>query len=131
MSSQTCQQKEKTVEKYLKQMVEKTGGRCLKFVSPGNRFVPDRICLLPEGHIFFIECKSPTGKLTSGQIRELDRLNKNGHLGIVISSKEEVDDLCSTLISRRSSGFPELKCHLLSRFGYGTWENSSISDSSE
>lgn len=119
--------RESKVESHLRKEIHKIGGRCLKFTSPGNRFVPDRICLFIE-RIFFIECKSPTGELSSGQIRELDRLNKNGHLAIVISSKEEADELCSALISGRSIGFPLLRKQLLSRFGYGARKNSSILD---
>ena len=132
MSSRTYPLREKPIEKYLREEIEAIGGRCLKFTSPGNRFVPDRICLFMGGLLFFIECKkSPKTEPSSGQIRELDRLNKNGHLAIVISSKEEVNELCSALISGRSTGFPILKRQLLSRFGYGSWKDSRLPDSNK
>ena len=34
------------------------GGIALKFVSPGFDGMPDRIVLLPDGHIGFVEVKS-------------------------------------------------------------------------
>ena len=132
MSSRTYQLREKKVEKYLREEIEAIGGRCLKFTSPGNSFVPDRICLFMGGLSFFIECKkSPKTEPSSGQIRELDRLNKNGHLAIVISSKEEVNELVSTLISGRSTRLLILKRQLLSSFGYGPGEDSSFTDSNK
>ncbi len=35
------------------------GAVCLKFVSPGYTGVPDRIILLPGGHVIFVELKQP------------------------------------------------------------------------
>ena len=52
--------KESTVETYLrKQVKEKLGGWALKFVSPGLRGVPDRLILLPNGRVVFVETKAP------------------------------------------------------------------------
>ena len=50
--------REKTVENYLRQKIEKNGGICLKFVCPGSRGVPDRICLFPNGVVAFVEVKT-------------------------------------------------------------------------
>ena len=53
---------EKEIERKLKAMVEcKLGGRCLKWVCPGWRGVPDRILLLPGGRVQFVELKRPKG----------------------------------------------------------------------
>lgn len=52
---------EKDIEKKLREMVEKHGGLCLKWVCPGWAGVPDRIILLPGGHIIFTELKRPKG----------------------------------------------------------------------
>lgn len=38
------------------------GARCLKFESPGFTGVPDRMILLPGGHIVFVEMKQPGKK---------------------------------------------------------------------
>ena len=51
---------EKEIERKLKVLVEgKLGGRCLKFVCPGWRGVPDRILLFPGGRVQFAELKRP------------------------------------------------------------------------
>ena len=52
---------EKDIEKALCRMVGKHGGLCLKWVCPGFAGVPDRICLLPGGHVIFVELKRPKG----------------------------------------------------------------------
>ena len=53
---------ESKIEKKLVSMVRKQGGRCLKFVSPGNAGVPDRIVMMPHGKIHFVELKAPGEK---------------------------------------------------------------------
>jgi hypothetical protein len=61
---------EKDIETKLRQMVEKHGGKCLKWVCPGWRGVPDRIILLPGGLVIFVETKRPKG----GKIDPLQRV---------------------------------------------------------
>lgn len=51
--------REKNVEQKLVRAVKAAGGICPKFVSPGWDGVPDRIILLPGGHIGFVEVKAP------------------------------------------------------------------------
>lgn len=58
---------EKTIEKKLKQEIEKRGGLCIKFTSPSTRGVPDRIVLLPTGEVHFVELKTEKGKLSKIQ----------------------------------------------------------------
>ena len=52
---------EKDIETKLRQMVERHGGKCLKWVCPGWAGVPDRIVLLPRGLVVFVELKRPAG----------------------------------------------------------------------
>lgn len=54
-------QLEREIEGKLRQMVERHGGMCLKWVCPGWSGVPDRIILLPGGRIIFAETKRPKG----------------------------------------------------------------------
>ena len=51
--------REKDIEKKISLMVKKAGGIAVKFVSPSFDGMPDRIVLLPDGVIAFVELKSP------------------------------------------------------------------------
>ena len=50
---------EKKIENKLTLMVKKTGGIAVKFVSPSLTGIPDRLVLLPDGVIAFVELKAP------------------------------------------------------------------------
>lgn len=52
---------EKVLEKKLVKWIKEAGGKCLKLSSQFNTGLPDRMILLPKGHIFYCEVKS-TGK---------------------------------------------------------------------
>lgn len=54
---------EKYIERYLRKEIEKLGGLCLKFVSPGNAGVPDRLVILPGGRVWFVEVKTDGGRV--------------------------------------------------------------------
>ena len=83
-------QKESQIESYLKIQIEKIGGMCLKWVSPGNRGVPDRIVFI-NSQIWFIELKSTTGERSKLQIYFERLIRKYTDSYLVISSKEEVN----------------------------------------
>ena len=51
--------REKEIEQKFTLMVKQAGGLALKFVSPGMSGMPDRIVLLPGGHMAFVEVKAP------------------------------------------------------------------------
>lgn len=65
---------ESEIEKQLIKVVENAGGVCFKFVSPGNRGVPDRIAIYPGGKIHFIELKTKVGGLSALQKMQISRL---------------------------------------------------------
>ena len=54
--------REKTVEQKLVEAVKARGGICPKFTSPGFDGMPDRICLMKNGRMAFIEVKAPGKK---------------------------------------------------------------------
>ena len=54
--------REKTIERKLVIAVKAAGGIAPKFTSPGFDGMPDRIVLLPGGHMAFVEVKSPGEK---------------------------------------------------------------------
>ena len=50
--------REKQIERKLTIAAKNMGGIAPKFTSPGFDGMPDRIVLLPDGHIGFVEVKS-------------------------------------------------------------------------
>ena len=70
--------REKDIEKILVNGVKDVGGRAYKWVSPGNNGVPDRIVILPEGRIVFVELKTESGTLSSLQRVQIKRLRELG-----------------------------------------------------
>jgi len=84
---------EKLIEKYLCQRVRARGGIPYKFMSPGRRNVPDRLCLFPQGELFFVECKAPGKTPTDGQWREIARLQAFGFEVYVVTNYAEVDEI--------------------------------------
>ena len=55
---------EKKLERRLKKEVEARGGMCIKLEANFIAGLPDRMCLLPGGQVFFVEVKT-TGKQPS------------------------------------------------------------------
>lgn len=65
---------EKQLEKVLVTEVKKLGGKAYKWTSPGNDGVPDRIVVLPNRPVIFVELKTDTGKTTALQDVQIKRL---------------------------------------------------------
>lgn len=93
--------KERDVEKYLKTNIEKNGGMCLKFVSPGKSGVPDRLCLLDGGFHFFVEVKALGEKTRPLQTKCHREFLHLGHPVYVVDCKEQVDELIRELGEKR------------------------------
>ena len=64
--------REKDIERKLTKAVKDMGGLAPKFVSPGFDGVPDRLVLLPEGKLAFVELNAEGKKL-----RPLQEKRKN------------------------------------------------------
>ena len=70
--------KESYIENYLVRKVKEHGGLCLKFVSPGNPGVPDRIIVTSDGKTIYVELKTETGRLAKIQKWQRSELEKRG-----------------------------------------------------
>lgn len=88
---------EKDVELWMQKRITAMGGVSLKFVSPGNSGVPDRIYIFPEGRIYFVELKRERGRLRSLQKWQRERLLKMGCKVSVVegleSAKKFIEEL--------------------------------------
>lgn len=90
---------EKEIENYLVRKIKNKKGIAYKFTSPGNSGVPDRLCLLPNVKIFFVELKSPGKKPRALQINQITKIAKLGQRVYVLDSKEKVDEVLETELS--------------------------------
>lgn len=70
--------RERDVEAHYKRLVEQAGGMFIKFVSPSQNGVPDRIVLLPKGEMYFVEFKAPGKKPRPLQVHVINKIRKLG-----------------------------------------------------
>ena len=82
--------REKQIENKLASEVKKAGGIALKFVSPSFNGMPDRLVLLPDGHIAFVELKAPGKKPRLLQLARHRLLRSLGFRVYVIDSVEQI-----------------------------------------
>jgi len=82
--------RERDIENYLRKRVKEHGGRVYKWASPGQRGVPDDIVFINQ-QAWFIEVKSPTGKLSKLQEVVGQTIKEYTDNYAVLYSKEEVD----------------------------------------
>jgi len=82
---------EKLIERKLREAVKKMGGVALKFESSYHTGMPDRIVLMPGGHVSFAEIKTTGKKPTPLQAIQIARLKALGFKTEVIDSQEGLD----------------------------------------
>ena len=82
--------REKNIEKQLVKAVKAEGGMCPKLVSPGTDGMPDRMVLLPEAHIGFVEVKAPGQKPRLLQERRHAQLRDLGFLVSVLDDPDQI-----------------------------------------
>ena len=88
---------EKVLERKLCKRVKELGGHAYKFVSPNQRGVPDRLCILPNGVTVFVELKTTGKKPTKLQELCMTELRGLGQRCEVIDSSEKLNDLISRI----------------------------------
>lgn len=83
---------EKQLEQKLVGAVYIEGGIAYKFTSPGRAGVPDRLVILPNGRIGFVEVKRPNvGRLSNGQKFELKRLSDLGCKCFILDDPADIE----------------------------------------
>ena len=89
--------REKQIENKLASEVKKAGGIALKFVSPSFDGMPDRLVLLPDGHIAFVELKAPSKKPRPLQLARHRLLRSLGFRVYVIDGAEQIGGMLDEL----------------------------------
>ena len=83
--------REKTIEQHLVRAVKAAGGICPKLVCPGMDGMPDRLVLLPDGKMGFVEVKATGEKPRPLQIARHEMLRKMGFTVYVLDNPEEIE----------------------------------------
>ena len=88
------------IENQLAPEATQLGGLALKFVSPSFDGMPDRLVLIPDGHIAFVELKAPGKKPRPLQLARHRLLRSLGFRVYVIDSVEQIggmlDEVCTS-----------------------------------
>ena len=82
--------REKQIENMLATEAKKLGGIALKFVSTSFDGMPDRLVLMPDSHIAFVELKAPGKKPRPLQLSRHRLLRSLGFRVYIIDSVEQI-----------------------------------------
>ena len=82
--------REKQIEQRLVKAVKARGGLCPKLVSPGTDGMPDRMVLLPDSHMGFVEVKAPGEEPRPLQQRRHEQLRELGYKVSVLDDPEQI-----------------------------------------
>lgn len=91
--------KEKEIENDLINKAKKRGGIALKFTSPGYDGVPDRLVLLPNSKMGFVEVKAPGKKPRALQIARMQMLRSLGFKAYVLDDKKDTEVILNEIQS--------------------------------
>lgn len=75
---------EASLERTLCRVVGDLGGLCLKMPADLYIGIPDRLILMPDGRMYFVELKKLTGVLTEAQHKYIYRLRKMGYNVVLV-----------------------------------------------
>ena len=90
---------ESTVERHLREEAKKRIGMALKFVSPGMNGVPDRIVLMPDGKMAFVELKAPGKKPRPLQLKRKRMREGLGFPVYVVDNIEQIGGILDEIQS--------------------------------
>ena len=85
--------REKIIEQKLVKAVQNMGGFAPKFTSPGFDGMPDRIVLLPGGHMAFMEVKAPGEKPRPLQLARHKLLRGLGFKVYILDDERQIGGL--------------------------------------
>ena len=89
--------REKAIEHHLVMETEKAGGKAVKFVSPSFAGMPDRLVLLADGKMGFVEVKAPGQKPRPLQLKRHAMLRRLGYQVFVLDAIEAIPRVLETI----------------------------------
>lgn len=95
---------EKELEKIFVEAVRREEGYAYKFVSPGTNGVPDRLVVLPDNCIGFVELKAPGKKSRPEQCYQQRRLEKLGCYVAVLDNPELIETIIREIKNHQTAG---------------------------
>lgn len=84
---------EKQLEYLFLTEVRRVGGMALKFVSPGFAGVPDRLVLIPDGKVGFVEVKAHGKHPRPLQTARHKQLRKLGFKVYVLDNPQQIPEI--------------------------------------
>ena len=88
---------EKQIETTFVKATHQRGGLCLKFTSPSMAGVPDRLVLLPDGHMGFVEMKAPGKHTRPLQVQRLNQLKQLGYQVFVCDQFDQIGGMLDAI----------------------------------
>ncbi len=82
--------REKNIEQKFVKAVKSAGGIAPKLTCPGFDGMPDRLVLMPEGRIGFVEVKAPGKEPRPLQVRRHEMLRNLGFKVYVLDDPEQI-----------------------------------------
>ena len=89
----STKESEKYFERKLRERIKAIGGLCIKLLSNHFLGLPDRMCLLPDGKIFFCEIKSTGYERSGRQLLVHKKLIQLGFKSYLIDNMEIINYL--------------------------------------
>lgn len=89
--------REKIIEQKLVQAAKVMGGIALKFTSPGFDGMPDRLVLLPNGKLTFVEVKATGCKPRPLQLQRHGMLRRLGFKVFVLDDATQIQQIFSEI----------------------------------
>ncbi|MEE0482877.1 MAG: VRR-NUC domain-containing protein [Megasphaera elsdenii] len=95
---------ERQIEQRLVTETRKRGGMALKFVSPSFAGMPDRLILLPDGKMAFVEVKAPGQKPRPLQVKRHAMLRKLGFKVFVLDAASDIPMMLKKVVEGDDAG---------------------------
>ena len=85
--------RERDIERRLVSEARERGGMAVKLVSPGIDGLPDRLVLMPDGKMAFVELKAPGRKPRPVQRVRIRQLVAMGYGVYVVDSVDQIGEV--------------------------------------